>query len=66
MEITDLNGNPLQPGPSYPATLEGSLAAAVAKGNEPSPEQATPEFQKAIAELAGHPDDRPIPGSEAP
>lgn len=66
VEITGLDGKPLQPGPAYPATLEGSLAAAAAKGNEPSPEQATPEFRKAVAELADRPGGKPMQAGELP
>ncbi|WP_162834397.1 NucA/NucB deoxyribonuclease domain-containing protein [Amycolatopsis circi] len=66
VEITDLDGKPLQPGPAYPATAEGALAAAAAKGNEPSPEQATPEFRKAVAELADRPAGKPMLAGELP
>lgn len=64
--ITGLDGNPLQPGETFPVTAEGRFAAAAAKGNEPSREQASPEFQAATAALANRSVDEPMSAQEIP
>ncbi|MFJ4099894.1 NucA/NucB deoxyribonuclease domain-containing protein [Amycolatopsis japonica] len=64
--ITGLDGKPLQPGETYPVTAEGRFAAAAAKGNEPSREQASPEFQAATAALANRSVDKPMVAQEIP
>ncbi len=67
--ITNLDGTPLsQAGqqPSPPPTFEDALRKADERGNTPSPEYATPEFLKAVDEVAHRPPGQPAVAQEIP